>query len=494
MKNLFSILFILYLILIPSHVRCQNFTKVIFDKHDTTNGYYLAIPPASVNIKGVQVLFLSFNKPESVLPESKLQNVTYGNNILTVIASLKTALWADSVTVSRIDRILKNVSEKYSADNSKFILGGYMFAGNVILRYAELANEYPSSYFIHPKAVFTIACPVDLVGLYHWCEREIKKNFSPGTVGDANYILKTFKEQIGPISDSLNKYIQASPFYKDAQSPGNEQFLKNIPVRLYYDTDINWELTNRRNSYYDTYIPDGSELINRLLLLGNKDAEFVVSKYPGIKSNGIRNAYAWSIVDEVECIQWEKKVLHIFDPNNYDPEYHLPSPGSWSIERIPFPIDFAPQIKYEGMEDLRFAPGWGDKNENDYWSYAYLWWLMGTLDINADQLKKDLTDYYSGLVNRNIPIRNIPSDKLIPTVVTLTKTKTAFKDTETYSGKVDMLDYMSQQPMILNIVIHEMACPDQDKTAIIFEVSPKNANDSIWQKLDRLWMGFDCVK
>ena len=59
-------------------------------------------------------------------------------------------------------------------------------------------------------------------------------------------------------------------FIQDGQLPGNEQFLSKVAVRLYYDTDIEWELKNRRNSYYDTYIPDGSEMVKRLLLEGNE--------------------------------------------------------------------------------------------------------------------------------------------------------------------------------------------------------------------------------
>ncbi len=68
-------------------------------------------------------------------------------------------------------------------------------------------------------------------------------------------------------------------------------------------------------------MPDASELINHLLLQGNTKAEFISSKQPGVRSNGYRNATALSIVDAIDCIQWIKRELHIFNPKN--PMAHL---------------------------------------------------------------------------------------------------------------------------------------------------------------------------
>ena len=40
------------------------------------------------------------------------------------------------------------------------------------------------------------------------------------------------------------------------------------------------------------------------------------------------------------------------------------------------------RIKYSGVEDIRFAPGWGNAKSNEYWTYAFLWYLDGTVIIN----------------------------------------------------------------------------------------------------------------
>ncbi|MDP9231118.1 MAG: hypothetical protein M3O67_10690 [Bacteroidota bacterium] len=488
----FFSLLIAIIIFLPFIAFCQNIEKVSFDTKDSTAGYYLAIRPQSNQIKGVLVLLSSFMSPESLLPETKLHNVAYANDILTIVTFMNQKLYADSSAVHRINVILKDIATKFSADTSKFALAGYDESGNIALRYTELTYEHPSQFLVQPKAVFGIDTPVDLFGLWHWSERQIKKNYWPGTVGDAKYYLDVMTKENGTIYNNPEKYKRLSPFNKEEQITGNEQYLKNVAVRLYYDTDINWQLKNRRNSFYDTKMPDASELINRLLLLGNTKAEFVASKQPGLRSNGIRHPNSLSIVDEVECIQWVKRSLNIFDANTWIPPYNLAIPKGWGVERFPLPPDFAPQIAYEGVEDLRFAPGWGESTSEEYWSYAYLWWLDGTPKIDAGSLQENLKAYYTGLVSRNIISRKIPANKVVPTNVIIKKVKTIASDIETYSGEIHMLDYMTQQPIILNTLIHIRNCELQNHKTVLFEISPKPFVHSIWQQFNKIGKVFQC--
>ncbi len=175
----------------------------------------------------------------------------------------------------------------------------YDEAGNIALRYTELTYESPSLYSIQPKAVIGIDTPVDIFGLWHWSEQQIKKNYWPGAVGDAKFYLDVMTRENGTIYSNPEKYKRLSAFNKADENPGNEQYLKNVAVRLYYDTDIEWWLKNGRNSLYDTKMPDGSELIKRLLLLGSKNAGFIASKQPGVRSDGTRHPTSISIVSEV---------------------------------------------------------------------------------------------------------------------------------------------------------------------------------------------------
>jgi len=492
LKSYLVPLFVLFFI--PRTTLCQFSEKIVFNSKDSANDYYLAVRPLSGNIHGVQVLLTSFNPPEFVLSESKLPNIAYGNDILTIIASLNQSFCADSSSVDRINQILHHVITHYSADTSGFALGGFMYAGNTALRYTELCYENPSRFPLLPKAVFAINCPVDLTGLARWCEAEIKKDYYVGDVGDAKFILDALTKKYGSYTENAEKYIQLSPFSRDRQSPGNEQFLKQVAVRLYFDTDIEWQLQNRRNSYYDTYMPDASEMIKRMLLSGNTEAEFVSSRQPGIKSTGVRSPYAWSVVDEVDCIQWIKKELKIFNPLTYSPVYLLPVPAGWQVERFALPPDFAKKIAYKGVEELRFFPGWGDPKSEEHWSYSFLWSLDGRPDMDAQTIKNNLTILYSGLLGRNVEPRKIPKEKLFPVEVNIQAVKTAAGDLKTFAGTVHMLNYIKQEPMILNLKIHFKDCPDKEHSILVFEVSPKSADHPNWQKLDQLNTDFKCTK
>lgn len=491
LKTLFMhnrLLFVLFFL--PLAGLCQQIEKVTFNPADSSNGYYLAIAPQSKHIEATVVLIASFGNPEGLLPETRLHNVAYANNMLTIMATMNGAWYANDYAMKRLDALIKHVVDKYHVDPSTFVLAGFDLAGNLALRYTELTHERPAGFIVHPKAVFAVESPVDLFGFWRKCERQIKKNYYPGTVGESKYFLDVMTKENGTIYNQPGNYQKLSPFYMDSDSTGNERYLQNVAVRLYYDTDINWHLKNRRNSLYDTNIPDGSELINRLLLMGNENAEFVSAKQPGMLSNGMRMPYSLSIVDAPECIQWIKSKLGIFDPVTYVPAYTLFTPGKWDLERFPIPIEFAPQIAYKGVEDLRFAPGWGDAASEEYWSYAFLWWLEGKPVLDAATFQQNLKDYYSGLVGRNIISRKIPAEKVVPVNTKITKIKTAANDLATYTGTVSMLDYMAQKPVVLNCVIHVKNC--SARTAVIFEVSPKPAGHAVWQNLDKIGNEFEC--
>jgi hypothetical protein len=289
----------------------------------------------------------------------------------------------------------------------------------------------------------------------------------------------------GTIYNNPENYKKLSPFNRNDEGTGNEKYLLKVPVRLYYDTDIEWHLKNRRNSFYDTKMADGSELISRLLLAGNDQAEFIASKQPGLKTNGTRHPNSISIVNEVECIHWIKRSLAIFDPNTWIAPYSLVTPNGWTVEHFSLPPDFAPQLTYKGIEDIRFAPGWGDSKSDEHWTYSFLWWLEGSPKIDAGILQANLKAYYEGLVSRNIA--GIPPDKVVPTTTSVKKTNTASGDIETFNATVSMFDYHTRQAMTLNCLIHLKECKDQKQTAIFLEVSPKPFAPFLFGKKSIYW-------
>jgi hypothetical protein len=196
----------------------------------------------------------------------------------------------------------------------------------------------------------------------------------------------------------------------------------------------------------------------------------------------------------VECIQWIKKSLKIFNPQTYSPVYLLPVPKGWQVEQFALPPDFAKPIALKGVEELRFYPGWGDPKSVEHWSYAFLWSLDGNVDVDTKVLQDNLHILYSGLVGRNYVSRKIPKEKQVPVEISIRNAKTEAGDSKTFSGTIHMLNYIVQEPILLNLRIHLKDCPDKTRRFIIFEVSPKPAGHAMWVQLDQLNSDFKCTR
>ncbi|MES2775444.1 MAG: hypothetical protein V4722_14815 [Bacteroidota bacterium] len=181
-----------------------------------------------------------------------------------------------------------------------------------------------------------------------------------------------------------------------------------------------------------------------------------------------------------------------FDGHKWEAPYSLAIPKDWTIERFLIPISFAPQISYKGVEDIRFTPGWGKAISDDYWSYAFLWYLEGDIKMDANIIDSNLKAYYTGLISINGP--NIPSDKLRPVVTSFKEVKKDVGDLKTFAGTIQMVDYMTQKSIVLNCKAHLKSCPGENKTFMFYELSPQTFSHTIWQSLDKLWLDFKCKK
>lgn len=179
-----------------------------------------------------------------------------------------------------------------------------------------------------------------------------------------------------------------------------------------------------------------------------------------------------------------------FDGKNWQAPYSLSSPKGWDVERFTLPPNFAPNIQYKGVEDIRFTPEWAKAKSEEYWSYAFLWYLDGLLQMNEKIIAANLKAYYSGLIKSNLDPKKIPTGGIMETKVLAKKTATISGDLETYIGKIEMLDYMAKKTIILNCLIHLRQYPNKNKTIIFYTLSPKPLSHSVWINLHKLWADF----
>jgi hypothetical protein len=183
-----------------------------------------------------------------------------------------------------------------------------------------------------------------------------------------------------------------------------------------------------------------------------------------------------------------------FDGHKWEAPYNMPIPKNWTIERFLIPISFAPEIPYKGIEDIRFSPGWAKLASDEYWTYAFLWYLESLPKINGGIIAKNLTAYYTGLIRSNTNTDKTSSKKSIPVTVYFHKVATDKGDLETYNGTIEMLDYMQKKPIVLNGIIHLKFCKEMNRAILFHELSPKPFTHNNWANLNQLWLGFACKK
>lgn len=299
------------LVMATSITQAQTLKKIVVDAADTTTGYYLVVePPNTDDIDGVVVLLAGFGqRPEATPPETKLHNVAYANNLLTVFYAGGNKLYADDITQRRMSAIFADVMRRYNVRSNTFVLSGFSAGGMIALRYVELCNEHPDRFPIQPQAVFTIDAPIDIFTIYTFLEDIARTRYNDLAVEEAERAIAHIKADHGVPRENVDVYSRLTAFSMDTTYGHNERYLVNTAVRTYHDVDIAWRIKHRNQTVHLSNYEVTAELINRLVLMGNTRAEFMQSFRTGYRANGMRHPHSWSIVDEAECVQWIKHVL-----------------------------------------------------------------------------------------------------------------------------------------------------------------------------------------
>lgn len=307
----FSFLVIIFFLFEVHCSNAQALKRIVLNEKDMHSGHYLVVEPKkNGSISGVLFLLAGFGQiPEDSPPETKLHIEAYKNNILTIFYAGGNKLYADSITQMNISNVIRDVLDKYNINPNHFIFGGFSAGGMIALRYVELCNEFPDQYPVHPKGVFTIDSPIDIFTIYDQLEETLRNKYSEFAVEEAARAVEHIKNDFGVPRENILTYSKLTPFCMDKSISQNEIFLKNTAVRTYHDVDIAWRIKNRNQTVHGSNYEVSSELINRLVLMGNNKAEFMQSFKTGYRSNGQRHPHSWSIVNEKELIQWSVHLL-----------------------------------------------------------------------------------------------------------------------------------------------------------------------------------------
>lgn len=172
--------------------------------------------------------------------------------------------------------------------------------------------------------------------------------------------------------------------------------------------------------------------------------------------------------------------------------FHLPTPEGWRTETLPFPLEFAPELEYQGLEELRFAPGMFQEGSADFWSYVFVWWVPEETRFETQRLQTDLEGYFRGLTTAVAEARDFdPGEPEFE--VQLEPIESSTPDPVQWEGTAATYDvFVSREPLQLGLRIDIIPCPSQGHVAAIFLLSPQPRDHSIWEVLESFRGDFRC--
>lgn len=175
--------------------------------------------------------------------------------------------------------------------------------------------------------------------------------------------------------------------------------------------------------------------------------------------------------------------------------FQWPLPQGWKEETIPFPLEFAPELPYQGVEELRFSPGMFKADQEDYWSYAFVWWLDGRPVLDAAELSSSLKRYFTGLCTAVAKDKGHPVDaaRFAASVHALAGARKQDHAVAAFAGTVDAYDaFVTGKPIVLNVEVWVWDCDRSGKRAALVLASPKPASAPIWSSLCQRRDAFAC--
>jgi hypothetical protein len=285
----------------------QKTTITFRNPKDSTINYYMTVMPADPP-KGLLVLLPGFGGlPEDEYAETDIPKEAARQGVLTVIATLQQgfqSFYIDDTSQQTLSDIIREVQTKHKLAGKKLYVGGFSLGGSGAVRYAELAAV--STDLPPPAAIFAVDPPLDFVRLYDSMQKVKRQSKAKVAVNEANFFTERMRQEFGgEPTTHLKEYVARSPYCHSDTNRRNATLLKNMPIRLISEPDIDWQMTERNRDLYDMNTLDCVALITYLRSVGNANAVYVQTSGKGYrKQQKVRNPHSWSIADPKATVAW----------------------------------------------------------------------------------------------------------------------------------------------------------------------------------------------
>ncbi len=159
-----------------------------------------------------------------------------------------------------------------------------------------------------------------------------------------------------------------------------------------------------------------------------------------------------------------------------------PTPDDWRFERIDFPLPFAPELKYQGFEELRFAPGMFKPESETYFTYIFAMKITGDATLEAAALQTLLETYFRGLCGAVAKDKKLEIDtSKISAQVRADQTED--KSARQFRATAEIVDaFVTGKPLTLNVEMMVIDVSQSDRR-IFAALSSKPVDSPIGKQL-----------
>ncbi len=180
--------------------------------------------------------------------------------------------------------------------------------------------------------------------------------------------------------------------------------------------------------------------------------------------------------------------LNAQDESEKESGFFLKTDTTWRKELFTFPLGFAQEIPYTGLEDARFPVGWEHIESPNFWSYAFAWSIEDKKSVTEKELEMNLKLYFDGLME--ITSNSNKTDVTTTTVGIHPEVNS--NEVRMFSGKLTTFDrFFTKKKLTLNILVEHHYCHQNNKSIILFRFSPKAFDDAVWPTLKSVKLEHD---
>lgn len=278
----------------------NSYGQDIYKNKGKVNGqtfsYY--VMKSKHELKGIVILLPGWGESlSSIFKKTSLPRLLADAGFLTIVPELRQTLFADNYTIAELNYITLAESNKYNLTQPNVFVGGLSAGGAIAIGYAEHLMASDSNTKL--KGIFAIDPPLDLERMYASAENKINYHCG-GLIRKEGYFIKSYLESVlgGSPKSKPEQYRKYSSYSGKANDSTNAKWLKNIPLRLYAEPDLEFvRKTYCEQLQFEDINAFDLERLNKFLRqAGNDKCQYITTQGKGFHS--------WNIVDAADCSSW----------------------------------------------------------------------------------------------------------------------------------------------------------------------------------------------